>query len=87
MLNININDIHKNQLELLDCQVEIILYSLELFSTNLRFIYPKSNKHLTNTEELKISLVTDTYEQILSQFNSSKNCNKKVFEKNLKKFA
>ena len=88
MLNMNIDTIRNNKIELLDCQVEIVLYSLQLFCNDLRFVYPKSNKYLTNYEELKISLVTDTYNQILSQFNNSKETNKIIpIEKNLKKFA
>ena len=84
----NIDIIRKNKIELLDCQVEIVLYSLQLYTNNLRFMYPRSNKFLNTEEELKISLVTDTFEQIQKQFNNSKNQNKIIpIEKNLKKFA
>lgn len=57
-----------------------------MYRNTLKFIYPRANKYLTSEEELRISLVTDTYEQILSEFNNSKNNNKIIpIEKNLKK--
>lgn len=88
MLKIDTDSIRKNKIELLDCQVEIVLYGLELFCNNLRYICPKSNKYLTTYEELQITLIIDTYNQILSQFNNSKETNKIIpIEKNLKKFA
>lgn len=88
MLNIDTDKIRKNKIELLDCQVELILFSLKMNINTLRFIFPKSNKNLDCEEELKISLATDTYEQILSQFNNSKENNKIIpIENNFKKIA
>ncbi len=71
MLDLN-SDIRKNKIELLDCQVDLILKSLEMYRYMYGFIYPRSNQSLTNEENLRISLVTDTFEQILSEYNESK---------------
>lgn len=75
--------VKKNRLELLDCQIEIILDSLEVYRHTMKFVFPKSNKNLTKEEELKMSLIADTYEQVLSQLNSGK----EGAQKKLKKFA
>ena len=64
-----------NKIELLDCQVDLILRSLEFYRYTYNFIYPRSNKSKTLEENLRISLVNDTYEQILNQFGISKSEN------------
>ncbi len=87
MLEFDTDLIRKNKIELLDCQVDLILKSLEMYSYMYQFIYPRSNKSLTNEENLRVSLVRDTFEQILNQFNDSKNRNKITETNNLKKFA
>lgn len=76
MLDFDIDSIRKNKIELLDCQVDLILKSLEMYRYMYGFIYPRSNKSLTNEENLRISLVTDTYEQILNEYTNSKVKNK-----------
>ncbi len=76
MLEFDIDSIRKNKLELLDCQVDLILKSLEMYSYMYQFIYPRSNKSMTNEENLRISLVKDTYEQILNEYIVSKRKNK-----------
>lgn len=76
MLDFDIDSIRKNKIELLDCQVDLILKSLEMYRYMYGFIYPRSNKSLTNEENLRISLVTDTYEQILNEYTNSKTKNK-----------
>lgn len=88
MLEFDTDIIRKNKIELLDCQVDLILKSLEMYSYMYQFIYPRSNKTLSNEENLRISLVKDTFEQILSEYNDSKNNNKiqNKIEMNLKKF-
>lgn len=82
MLDFDTDVIRKNKLELLDCQVDLILKSLEMYRYMYQFIYPRSNKSLTNEENLRISLVRDTFEQILSEYNESKNNNKIQENKN-----
>lgn len=88
MLEFDTDIIRKNKIELLDCQVDLILKSLEMYSYMYQFIYPRSNKTLSSEENLRISLVKDTFEQILSEYNDSKNNNKiqNKIEMNLKKF-
>lgn len=86
MLEFDTKSAKKNKLELLDCQVDLILRSLQLVSYMYQFIYPRSQKSLTNEENLRISLVTDTFEQISNQFEkaekSKKIDNQKKFLKN-----
>ena len=60
-------NIKKNKIELLDCQVELILKSLEFYAYTYKFVYPRK-KALTKEENLRISFVNDTYEQILSEY-------------------
>lgn len=90
-LDFDIDSIRKNKIELLDCQVDLILRSLEFYNYTYKFIYPRRGKSETLEENLRISLVNDTYEQILNQFGKSKLDNpiSKDFdnEKFLKKIA
>lgn len=69
-LDFDINNIRKNNIELLDCQIDLILRSLELYSYIYQFIYPRKGKNETKEENLRISLVTDTYHQILNEYNN-----------------
>ncbi len=71
-LDFDINAIRKNNIELLDCQIDLILRSLEFYSYTYQFIYPRSGKSKTLEENLRICLVRDTYEQISNQFGISK---------------
>ena len=84
-LDFDIDLIRKNKIELLDGQVDLILRSLEFYSYTYQFIYPRKGKSETNEENLRISLVKDTYNQILSQYGASKAKNK--INSNLKKVA
>lgn len=77
-LDFDIDTIRKNQIELLDCQVDLILRSLEFYSYAYQFVYPRRNKSETLEENLRTSLVSDTYEQILNQFAISKQENEVV---------
>lgn len=74
-LDFDIDKIRKNKIELLDCQIDLILRSLEFYSYTYQFIYPRRNQPETNEESLRKSLVTFTYEQILEEFNISKKKN------------
>lgn len=91
-LYFNSNNIRKNNVELLDCQIDLILRSLEFYSYTYQFIYPRNGKSITKEENLRISLVTDTYHQILSEYNnqdfqSYKNEFLKAFNEDLKKVS
>lgn len=86
-LNFDINSTEKNKIELLNCQVDLILRSLEFYSYTYQFIYPRRGKSETLEENLRISLVHDTYHQITSQLHLNEhiyddyNKFKKDFEK------
>lgn len=79
-------NIKKNKIELLDCQVELILKSLEFYAYTYKFVYPRK-KALTKEENLRISFVNDTYEQILSEYSEKEKQNGKGEIKVLKNFA
>jgi len=93
MLDFDIDTIRKNKIELLDCQIDLILRSLEFYCHTYEFIYPRAGKSLTNEENLRICLVRDTYEQINDEYINSKNENKIIklgnndYYKNFKKLA
>lgn len=88
MLEFDIASAKRNKIELLDCQVDLVLQSLEMVCYMYQFIYPRSQKSMTKEENLRVSLVTDTYEQILNQYKSIEKSTK-IFDskKNLKNFA
>ena len=74
-LDFDIDKIRKNKIELLDCQIDLILRSLEFYAYTYQFIYPRRHKSECKEENLRICLVRDTYEQILNQFGISKKQN------------
>ena len=80
-LDFDIENINKNKIELLNCQVDLILRSLEFYAYTYQFIYPRHGKSETLEENLRISLVRDTYHQITNQVNFA-NLNKQICEKN-----
>lgn len=87
-LDFDIDTIRKNKIELLDCQIDLILRSLEFYSYTYQYIYPRRYESETKEENLRICLVRDTYEQILNQFGISKKENPiKIIEKYNKKVA
>jgi hypothetical protein len=73
-MNFDIDTIRKNKIELLDCQIDLILRSLEFYSYTYQFICPRKGK-TSEEENLRISLVRDTYNQILKEFGESKSNN------------
>ena len=91
-LDFDINSTEKNKIELLNCQVDLILRSLEFYAYTYKFIYPRCGKSETLEENLRISLVRDTYHQITNQVNFA-NYNEQICENNyeqknkFKKFA
>ena len=88
MLEFDIASAKRNKIELLDCQVDLVLQSLEMVCYMYQFIYPRSQKSMTKEENLRVSLVTDTYEQILNQYKNTDKSTKNSNQKNIfKKFA
>ncbi len=71
-LDFDTENIRKNELTLLDCQIDIILRSLEFYLHAYKFIYPRIGKSETDEENLRKALITDTYHQILYEYNNSK---------------
>lgn len=88
-LDFDIENINKNKIELLNCQVDLILRSLEFYAYTYQFIYPRHGKSETLEENLRISLVRDTYHQITSQLNLNEQIydNYNKFKKDFKKVA
>lgn len=70
-LNFDGNCVERVRLELLDCQVELILKSLEYYAYSYKFMYPRFGGSASKEENLRISLVCDTYEQIMNEFGVS----------------
>lgn len=88
MLEFDIKSAKQNKIELLDCQVDLVLKSLEMVCYMYQFIYPRGQKSMTKEENLRVSMVTDTYEQILNQYRSIEKSTKiSNSKKNFKKFA
>ena len=87
MLRINLDfdtdSIRKNNIELLDCQVDLILRSLEFYRFTYQYIYPRRGKSESKEENLRIGLVKDTYEQILNEFSHSRNENPVILKDSL----
>lgn len=67
MRDLNMENIQKYKIGLLGCQVDLVLRSLELYSYTYRFVAPQK-KPQTREEDARISLVRDTYEQILAEY-------------------
>ena len=68
-LDFDVDSIKKNNIELMDCQVDLILRSLEFYSYTYNYIYPRRGKSETLEENLRKSLVRDTYHQIMCQLH------------------
>lgn len=79
-LEFDMDHIRKNNIELLDCQVDLILKSLEFYAYTYQFIYPRRRISESKEENLRISLLRDTYEQISCQFVNSKPVNSLIFK-------
>ena len=71
--------INKTKIELLDCQVELILQSLELYSHVLKFMDQKSIK----SENSRFLFVRDTYHQIVDEYVNVPKINYKCNKSNM----
>ena len=60
-LDFDIESIEKTNIDLLNCQIDLILRSLEFYCYTYQYIYPRRGKSQTEEENLRISLVRDTY--------------------------
>lgn len=52
---------------LFEDQIELILNSLEYYLYTYNYFYPRKRKSLNKEDNLKISIIRDTYEQISYQ--------------------
>ena len=89
-LDFDIENIGKTNIELLNCLIDLILRSLEFYCYTYQYIYPRHGKAECDEENLRISLVRDTYHQIAYQVTnmSSKDfMNFSIIEKNFKKIS
>ena len=87
-LDFDINSLEKSNIELLNVQIDLILRSLEFYCYTYQYIYPRRGKNESDEENLRISLVRDTYHQIANQITNSKSKEmldysqiEKIFEK------
>lgn len=78
ILDFDTEHIRKHDISLLDCQVDLILRSLAFYKYTYEFIYPRRKENRSLEENLRISLVRDTYEQIFTQYTDSKYNYKKL---------
>ena len=74
-MEFNIDSIRKNKIELLDCQVEVVLKCLEFYCYTANFMNNRKHKYESVAENFKICLITDTYHQIMRQFSISESEN------------
>lgn len=65
-------EIDNTKLELLDCQVEVVLKCLEYYCYSANFLLERNGSYTTKEDEMKISLITDTYNQIMFQQGKSR---------------
>lgn len=68
-LDFDIENIESKNIKLLNCQIDLILRSLEFYSYTYNFIYPRRGKSESLEENLRKSLLRDTYHQITSQLH------------------
>ncbi len=73
-IDFDIENIERKRLELLSSQIDLIMRSLELYCYIYRFAYPRKGKcYESKEEDLRISLVIETYHTIMSQYNYKSN--------------
>ena len=74
-LDFDTDTVRKNKLELLDCQIDLLLKSLELYAYTFNYICPRRGKSETLEENLRKCLIRDTYHQIVCEYGESKKQN------------
>lgn len=63
---------HIYEITLFDCQIELILKSLEVYCYDINEKYGKRKMSKTKAENSEKSLVRDTYHQILAEYQEAK---------------
>lgn len=59
-------------ISLLDCQVNLVLKSLQVYCYDVNEKYSRRKISITNEEASEKALIRDTYHQILSEYNEAK---------------
>lgn len=72
-LDFDMENIEKQEIGLLNCQIDLILRSLEYYAYTYKFIYPRRKTYMTKEESLRISLLQDTYFSICKQMRRKEN--------------
>lgn len=70
---------NRNSIDLMDCQIDLVLSTLEFYLYNYKYFYPEKESKNKN-DNLKVSLIRDTYEQISNQYIDSQK-EKKIVKK------
>lgn len=73
MKQIDEQEINNVDLVLLDFEVELVLKSMEYYCYSANFLFQRNRKYTLKDDELKIALITDTYEHISQQLANNKN--------------
>lgn len=69
---INKDPIQRYEISLFDCQIELILKSLEVYCYDINEKYNKRKMSKTKAENSEKSLIRDTYHQILAEYQEAK---------------
>ncbi len=78
-----LDSVKKQDIELLDCQCEIVLKCLEYYCYCSNFLLERNGKYTSREDEMKIALITDTYHQIIKQLSNSKSNAKNIKNKKI----
>lgn len=71
----------KISLDLLDCETDLILKSLQLYAHTSHYFYPK-RKAVSEEQSSELDMIKDTYHQVLEQFSNQMNEEKEQIEEN-----
>lgn len=74
----DIEDIQQNNIILLNEQVELILRCLNYYCYSANYLFNRNKKYTSKEDEMQISMITDTYHQIESQYYKFKQKNKNI---------
>lgn len=65
-------EFQRYEISLLDCQIELILKSLEVYCYDINEKYQRRKISITKAENSEKSLIRDTYHQILAEYQEAK---------------
>lgn len=85
MVDFDIDSIREHKISLMDCQIDLILKSLTMYLYVYKYVCP-TQKSQSREEDLRVSLVRDTIEQISSIYTVSKKEQKIHTSKEIEEF-